>query len=199
MNGYYRSRSWGTVFARVIDLLTKDNMSPQRFLLLILITATTLMLAVVAPVAAVAPTREDIPFDEPITLSGVCPFDVEITPLTARETLTTFSDRNGNVVMQLTTGPLKVRVTNLATGESRTLNISGSGRTLIDEDRGTFTQEGPWLTLVDPGAFPEDPEFAGLFLTKGPVVSEIDPETGDFVRFISFPRQTENLCETLAS
>jgi hypothetical protein len=50
--------------------------------------------------------------------------------------------------MQLTTGPLKVRVTNLATGESRTLHISGLGRALIDEDRGTFTQEGPWLTLV---------------------------------------------------
>jgi hypothetical protein len=56
MNGYYRSRSWGTLVTRVIDLLRKGSMSPQRFLLLILITGTTLMLAVVAPVAAVAPT-----------------------------------------------------------------------------------------------------------------------------------------------
>jgi hypothetical protein len=119
MNRYYRSRPWSTLFARVIDLLRKDSMPPQRFFLYILITGAILMLAVVAPVAAVAPIREDVPFDEPITLSGVCPFDVEITPLTAGETLTTFSDRKGNVVMQLTTGPLKVSVTNLATGVSR--------------------------------------------------------------------------------
>jgi hypothetical protein len=55
MNGYYRSRSWGTVFVRVIDLLRKDNMPPQRFFLLILITGTALMFAVVVPVAAVPP------------------------------------------------------------------------------------------------------------------------------------------------
>jgi hypothetical protein len=70
---------------------------------------------------------------------------------------------------------------------------------VIDEDSRTFTQEGPWLTLVLPGAFQEDPEFAGLFLTKGPVLVELDPETGDFVRYISFPKQVEDLCEALAS
>ena len=173
-------------------------MSPRRFLLLILITGTALMLAVVASVAAVAPSREDVLFDEPIILSGVCPFDVQITPLTSGEIITTFFDQSDNVVMQLTTGPLKVRATNLATGESRTLNISGPGRALIDEDRGTFTQEGPWLTVVLPGAFQEEPELAGLFLTKGRVVYEFDPETGDFLGYISFPNQRGNLCETLA-
>jgi hypothetical protein len=170
MGGYDRSRSWCTVFAPVIALLRREGMSPQRFFLLILITGTALMLAVVASVAAVAPTREGVPFDEPIILSGVCPFDVQIAPLTSGEVITTFFDRGGNVVMQLTTGPLKVRATNLATGESRTLNISGPGRALIDEDRGTFTQAGPWLTVVLPGAFQEEPELAGLFLAKGRVV-----------------------------
>jgi hypothetical protein len=164
-----------------------------------LITGTALLWAVVASVVAVAPTREDIPFDEPITLSGVCPFAVEITPLTSGETLTTFFDQSGHMVMQLTTGPLKVRVTNLDTGESRTVNISGPGRAQIDEEGGTFTQAGPWLTVVLPGAFQEEPELAGLFLTKGRVVYEFDPETGEFLGYISFPNQRENLCETLAN
>jgi hypothetical protein len=143
-------------------------------------------------------SRGRVPFEE-ITLEGVCLFPVKITPLTVGQTLTIFTDQSGNVIMYLITGPLKVRVTNVDTGESRTLNISGPGRAVINEDRGTFTQEGPWLTLVLPGAFQEDPEFAGLFLTKGTVVYEFDPETGEFLGYISFPNQTENLCETLAS
>jgi hypothetical protein len=173
-------------------------MSQRRSMLLVLTTVTALTLSMVAPGAAVPPTREDIPFDEPITLSGVCPFDVGIAPLTSGETLTTFFDQQGNVVMQLTTGPLKVRVTNIDTGESLDLNISGPGRSVIDEEQGTFTQQGPWLTGVLAGAFQDEPDLAGLFLTKGKVVSELDPETGAFLRFTAITRNRTNLCDVLA-
>jgi hypothetical protein len=60
MNGYYRSRSWSTGFARVTTLRRKDGMPPQRCLLVILMTWAALMLAVVAPVAAVQPEREEV-------------------------------------------------------------------------------------------------------------------------------------------
>ena len=174
-------------------------MSPHRCFTLT--AATVLMLAVVAPVAAVQPEREEVllPEGSVIPLPGVCPFDVEILVLTSGQTLTTFFIQGRDEIMQLTTGPLKVRVTNLDTGESLDLNIPGPGRALIDEDRGTFTQEGPWLTVVLPGAFPEDPDFAGLFLTKGPVVYEFDPNTGEFLGFISCKGKVEDLCEALAS
>jgi hypothetical protein len=138
-------------------------------------------------------------------VSGVCPFDVEILVLTSGQTLTTFFIQGRNQIMQLTTGPLKVRVSRIdpETGEpveSLDLNISGPGRALIDEDRGTFTQEGPWLTFVFPGAFPEDPDFAGLFLTKGPVVYEFDPEPEPdvFLGFTSFKGNMVDLCAALA-
>jgi hypothetical protein len=188
MNGYYRSKSWGTVFARVINLLRKDSMPPQRFLLLILLAVAALTLAAVAPVAAVAPTRVPLLFDEPFTVD-VCPFPVAIEPLTSGETLTTFYDQSGNVVMQLTTGPLKVRITNGDTGESIDRNIPGPGRIL--DDGTTLIMMGPWLNIV--------PELGIVWLTTGRVVAEIDPATGFIVSFRSLAGTREDICEALAN
>jgi hypothetical protein len=193
MNGYYRSRSWGTVFARVIDLLRKDSMSPQRFLLLILLTGTALTLAAVAPVAAVPPTRTDVSFPKgaEIEVTGVCPGDVNlvILVLSSKLTLTTFYDQSGNVVMQLSTGPLKVRITNVETEESIDRNISGPGR-IVDEGT-TLIMTGRWLNIV--------PELGIVWLTTGRVVAEIDPATGFIVSFRSLEGTVEDVCETLAS
>lgn len=157
----------------------------------VLITLTALMLAVVAPVAAVPPSREEIPLPEGliIPVSGIRPFDLEILVLTSGETLTTFFDQSGNVVMQLTTGPLKVRVTDLQTGESLDLNISGPGRIL--EDGETMILTGRWLNIV--------PDLGLVWLTTGTVVVAIDPETGFIVSFISTAGQVEDICEALAS
>jgi hypothetical protein len=103
------------------------------------------------------------------------------------------------VVMELTTGPLKVRVTNLDTGESIELNVPGPGRLVIDEEQATLTQEGPWLTFVFPGAFEDDPDFElGLYFTKGTVVAAFDPETGAFLTYTAITQNRTNLCEVLA-
>jgi hypothetical protein len=157
---------------------------------LVLIMVTALMLAVVAPVAAVPPSREEVQLPEGsiIPVSGVCPFDIEIPVLTSRETMTTFFDQSGNVVMQLITGPLKVRVTG-DTGESLDLNISGPGRIL--EDGETMILMGRWLNIV--------PELEVLWLTTGRVVVDRDPETGNILSFISIQGQVEDICATLAS
>jgi hypothetical protein len=177
-------------------------MSQRRPVLVVLTLVTALTLSVATPGAAIPPARVDVPFDEPIILSDVCPFAVEIAPLTSGERLTTFFDRQGTPVMQLTTGPLKVRITNPDTEESIDLNISGPGRLVINEEQGTFTQQGPWLTVVFPGAFADDPDFAGLFLTKGPVVSEceFDPTTSacTFLRYTAITKNVTDLCAALA-
>jgi hypothetical protein len=154
----------------------------------------------VGPDAVVKPLQEDLPFDAAFTLSEVCPFDVQVAPLSSREIITTFFDRRGDVAMQLITGPLKkVEVINLDTGESLVLNLPDAGRILIEEDRATFLQEGPWLTIVLPGAFQDDPDFAGLSLTKGKVVSEFDPGTGEFLGYLSSEGEVVDLCAALAS
>jgi hypothetical protein len=108
-------------------------------------------------------------------------------------------DPEGNAIMQLIGGPLKVRVTNLDTGESIVLNVSGPGRLVIDEEQATLTQEGPWLTFVFPGAFEDEPDFEpGLYFTKGTVVAEFDPETGAFLTYTAITENRTNLCEVLA-
>jgi hypothetical protein len=179
-------------------LIRRCRMSQRRSLLLVLITVTALTLSVVAPGAAVTPTREDISFGT-FTVEEICSFPVKIEALTDGETLTKFFDPEGNVVMELTTGPLRVRVTNLDTGESIELNVSGPGRLVIDEGQATFTQEGPWLTFVFPGAFEDDPNFEpGLYFTRGTVVAEFDPETGAFLTYTAITKNRTNLCEVLA-
>jgi hypothetical protein len=166
-------------------------MSPRRCLGLVLITATALMLAVVTHVAAVPPSREkvELPVGSIIPVTGICPFDIEVLVLTSGETMTTFLDQGGNVVMQLITGPLKVRVTNVATGESLDLNISGPGRILEDGER--MILMGRWLNFV--------PDLGVVWLTTGRVGVEIDPETGFIVSFISIQGQVEDICAALAS
>jgi hypothetical protein len=108
--------------------------------------------------------------------------------------MTTFLDQSGNVVMQLITGPLKVRVTNATTGESLDLNIPGPGR--IVEDGTRFIMMGPWLQIVQPDTLLDDPEFKALFVTRGRVVTETD-ENGVIVRFISINGAVDDICTAL--
>jgi hypothetical protein len=59
-----------------------------------------------------------------------------------------FYDQGGNLLRTLTTGALKVQVTNLDTGKSLVLNISGPGVALPD---GTLVTEGSWLFFFPAG------------------------------------------------
>ena len=67
------------------------------------------------------------------------------TFLTNKEVAKEFFDREGNVLRTLTTGALKVQVTNLDTGKSLDLNISGPGVTLPDGD---LDQQGDVALLL---------------------------------------------------
>jgi hypothetical protein len=177
-------------------------MSLRRYLGFVLIMGTALLLAVVASVAAVPPGRVEVDLAEGtiIPLPGgtnegdFCLFPVDILILTSGQTMTTFLDQSGNVVMQLSTGPLKVRVTNVATDESLDLNISGPGR--IVEEGETLIATGPWLFFIPIGAL-DDPALQGLHLTRGRVVAEID-EMGNVLRFISINGAVEDICAALA-
>ena len=82
------------------------------------------------------------PLPDPLVLTNVAPFPVQITFLTDKEVTKAFSDKNGDPTRTLTTGALKVQVTNLDTGKSLVLNIPGPGVALPD---GTLTTSGSWL------------------------------------------------------
>ncbi len=109
------------------------------FLISFVVTLATLAGASVA--AADKPTRFALPAQD-FTLTGVCPFPVEIQVVENREYATVFS--NGSL---LVTGSLRLRLTNTTPGESLTVNASGPARFTPNDD-GTTTLELHGRTLL---------------------------------------------------
>jgi hypothetical protein len=145
--------------------------------------------------AADQPTRQPLPFD-PFTISGVCDFEVAVDILANKEIVTTFTDQEGNLTQQLITGVLKFRLTNLSTGESLDLNISGPARSVFAAD-GSFTVfgEGRALWPVPEGISSNVP--AGLILTSGYYVAEFDA-AGNMTEFTVVGGQVVEVCAALA-
>jgi len=143
-------------------------MQANRRTALALGVACVLVVTLVSLASAAKPTRQLIPASEDIVI-GDCGFPVEIDFLREKGTLTTFTDESGAVVFELTTGPFVVAVTNLETGESLRLNISGPGMFRVEKDgTATFTGAGPWLFF----GFSPAEGFPTFFLTEGKFVFE---------------------------
>lgn len=142
------------------------------------------------------PTREPVILEDVPRLEGVCPFPVSIVFPVNREFVRTFTDREGNVVREITTGTVQAIVTNLSTGKSVRLNISGPVFTRPHPDGAvTLTLRGRALVGLFPGEVPSQP--VRLFVNAGQVVLSLDP-AGNIVQF----RQVghlEDVCAALAS
>ena len=94
--------------------------------------------------------------------SGECPFPVELLVLTNNEYSLTFA--NG---AQIVTGQLSVRATNVDTGSSVDLNVSGPLFTSVGS--ATLTLSGASLLFVPAGAL-RSGSAGVLWLTRGPVL-----------------------------
>ena len=163
-------------------------------------TAPTLASAVVSVSPQVAPgkpVREPVPdsFYEFAAPAGeACSFGVTGRAVVNRFVTTTFpADENGDVV-QLSTGHLVFRFTNLTTGKSLDLNISGPGKATFHPD-GSMRQDatGVWYWL-----FPGGTNLLGgltLFLSRGRLMVETSP-TGQRT-IVSQVGELEDLCEML--
>jgi len=120
--------------------------------------------------AAGRPTFSPVPFPaEGILLPGgvFCDFDLFAEATKNTEVAKTFpADANGNV-LQIVTGQLWVRLTNVATGESLVVNISGPTRYLIHPDGSLESIQMGRLVAVAPG---------GFFVYSGRVISTILPD-----------------------
>lgn len=143
-----------------------------RCLRSVLIAAiATLLFASTA--AAAKPTREFLPSPDDFVITGgegVCAFDVNVHFDANKEYVIDWTTVDGQLVMELITGALKVTVTNLETDASLALNIPGPSHIRFDADGNPIRNAavGPWLIW---GQGEE-----GLFLYRG----NLDFDTGDF-------------------
>jgi hypothetical protein len=154
----------------------------MRRLILVLSLAVAAALLVPSVAAADKPIREGLPAQD-LTIQGSCAFDVDLHILVNNEFITTFSDGR-----QLITGALVVRLTNVESGKSIDLNISGPGFITPHED-GSVTMELSGRSLVFlPGV---------LELTSGPAILQIDAN-GNVVSYTKTSAATVELCAVLA-
>src|SRR2546428_4975063 len=109
----------------------KCKLTPLAFTILMMLTA--LSFSKVAIVEAANSCRQFIPEPPSITLSGVCSFDVTIDFLVNQE-YSILVNCSGTPTAILTTGELKVSLTNDQNGKSIDLNISGPGTMVTNAD-----------------------------------------------------------------
>ena len=116
---------------------------PRMSFALVVVLGTCLALA--GPAGAVKPDKEPAPFAE--ATGEFCEgFAVHIRATTDRGKIKVFSSGAAMV-----TGALKVEVTNLETGRSIEVNISGPAR--FSADGTTLVGTGRWLFFGEPGFF----------------------------------------------
>ena len=186
-----RTRSFATIAFASASVIACADRSPTE--------------PVLAPVVVSAsqqsgpgkPLREPVPdsfYEFAVPAGQACSFAVTGKAVVNRFETTTFpADENGDVV-QISTGHLVFRFTNVATGRSVDLNISGPGKATFHAD-GSMTQDatGVWYWLFPGGA--NVPGGLTLFLSRGRLVVET-ASTG--VRtVVSQVGKLEDLCEIL--
>jgi hypothetical protein len=126
---------------------------------------------------------------EPVVISGFCPFDVQIDFLVNKQKTL---EKKGGIL--ITTGALKVRLTGLSSGATLELNVSGPGRVIPQEDGSIQIFTGPWILGLPEGVLPD---FAPrLFFSRGRVVAEADA-AGDFTS-LAIHGKIVDLCAALA-
>lgn len=158
------------------------------FRALAILAATVGMMFAAAPAWADKPTKQPLPASE-FTVTGIgCPFDVKITPLENKEKTTTFSD--GRVEI---TGSYKVQLTNVDTGKSIDVNISGPA-TLTPNGDGTFTAVLKGRSLIFPNAPPEATTL--FFVNSGRTFMTVNKDL-TYWTLLSFVGAQFDVCKAL--
>jgi hypothetical protein len=132
------------------------------------VLALTVVVALCAAATASAnpPTRTPLP---PLAdnIDPACGFDVFVDYVESNVVSKTFSNAASPVV-EILTGVGKVQLTNLETGKTIAVNISGPQVVKVFSDGSVVISDvGPWL-------FNEVPGLPGIFLSEGRVTIAID-------------------------
>ncbi|HSM58088.1 MAG TPA: hypothetical protein VK879_18170 [Candidatus Sulfomarinibacteraceae bacterium] len=166
-------------------------MRNRRFLVVpLVLLGFVLMFALAATVAAVPPDKEPTEPLEPFVISGACAFDVLVDAVFDRGMFKAFYDQEDHVRRFAITGALRVRLTNLSSGESIDLNVSGPAFVEPQPDGTTLVAgPGPWLHF-----FIED--LPALALVRGRTEFLIDQE-GNW-ELLSVAGNVQDVCQMLA-
>jgi hypothetical protein len=130
----------------------------------------------VLPAANGKPTRvliTDLQQTFDIPAGGACSFELAGTPIANNETTTTFPpDANGDI-REIITGTLELQLTNVGTGNSLDVNVSGPGTVVLHPD-GSASEDlqGHAVVLFFPTA---DPAGPATELFTGHTVISFDP------------------------
>ena len=150
-----------------------------RFIAILTTVAALAVFVMPAAAYATSPTREPLPVED-FVLTDHCTFDIFVEFVQNNEVLTTYYDKDGEVVRQSVTGSLQVRLTNQEAPEHSVLfNISGPGQYRFLPDGSTELRgSGTWLhlfitdrpgeLLLIHGSFTAIISDEGFFLTELP-------------------------------
>ena len=157
-------------------------------------TIALLLLAFALPAVAAAPIIIENPISTfPIPAAAGCgTFDVLLTPQVGKPNggqIIAFA--NGNAVFA---GPAFVTLTNVSTGKSINVNISGPAKQIFSTNTFTFVNLG--LTLVIGNSPDNPPSLQGIALANGRLVQTFDISTFNRIS-VSFTGTAQNLCPLL--
>jgi len=160
--------------------------------------AIPIALAIIASSASGAlagkPTREPSPSPSAFDIIGSCAFAVHVDTLADNGAATTYVGRDGQPTFTRITGHLVMKVTNVTTGTSAVLNVSGPG-TFRPLAGGLIRVDGTgnWLIYL----FDTDAGGPGIWWTHGRLSLVIDES--DVVVQTALPSSRIDVCALLST
>ncbi len=111
--------------------------------LLAAVTSAFALVVMATPVTAAEVTRTPLPSTGTVLLPHLCGFDVRLD-LVNKETSTSFFDNNGKLEKQVISGSSFGTFTNLSSGKTINVNLSGPAQFTFDPDGSiTISADGP--------------------------------------------------------
>ena len=155
---------------------------------------TLVLLALAAPALAAGPVIVENPIPPAVPIpaaSGCLTFDVVATPEAGKP-------NGGDAILFATSailaGPAFVTLTNVSTGKSINVNISGPTKVIFTTNTVVTVNLG--LTLVFGNAPQYPPNLQGIALAHGRLMSTFDNSTGNLIS-ATFTGTARNLCTLL--
>jgi hypothetical protein len=159
-----------------------------------------IILTLSAPAAqAVKPDRFQPGPNPDLVVEDVCEFPVLLHDVVNQLVITSFFDRDGNLVRDSATGRIVEQITRLDDQgqpvRSITRNISGPGTFTFDGEEATLVATGPWLFFFFPGEVVGHPDGL-MWLTTGRWIWHFD--ASGIATLVSHTGRFEDVCTLLA-
>jgi hypothetical protein len=163
--------------------------------LLAVVIGVFALVAMATPATAAEVTRTPLPSSGTVSLPHLCGFDVRLD-LVNKETQTSFFDNNGNLVKQVISGSSFGTFTNLSSGNTINVDLSGPAQITFNPERSiTISADGPQgfvVPLLGLGVVP----LTQFWVGSGHVIYNISPTTG--ITLVSKVGSFQDVCPMLS-